>query len=382
MNSKLKSVYCIYCKKKLEIEDYPFGCPECLKSGNPSSVTFTYSEGWKIDASQTGMKRYAAMLPYRDFPTLGEGNTPLISLNRLAKELGLAEIYSKNEFQNPTGSHKDRMNPLIIARALDLGLKTVTAATSGNEGVSLACYAAAAGLHCAIVATRDINPIWKTAIKSAGAELIFTSDSKERWEFIRDKMENDGWFSATNVIDPPVGSCSYGVQGYKTISYEIYEQMENNMPDYILVPVARGDLLWGIYEGLADLKKAGKIVKIPHLIAVEPIERLEKVVSVEDCKKHFTGNTQKTPSIGGDTVTIQSKLAIENSGGFAISASQDIEESILDFGRNGLYLEASSALLITCLRELVKENKIPKNSKVVMISTSHGFKNMSELYAI
>lgn len=379
MNTRISRMYCIQCKAVLETGDYPYGCPHCLKAGHPSSVSFQYDGEWEVREGVRGMKRYARMLPSEDFPSLGEGNTPLISIPRLAHKYGVNELWFKNEFQNPTGSHKDRMNPFIVARAKETGHQVVAAASSGNEGVSLACYAALAGMKCKIVGTKAINPIWRAAIISAGAELIITPTAAERWTYLREKMETEGWLSATNVMDPPVGSCSFGLQGYKTISYELYEEMEK-LPDYIMVPVARGDLLWGIYEGFADLKAAGRIEKIPHLVAVEPFPRIETVNGAEECQKTFAGEYEKTPSIGGTTVTVQSVTALRESGGFAVSVPQDlVEPAIRELGGCGLYLESSSALPIACLKKLREEQKIPEEARVLVVATSHGFKNPPEM---
>lgn len=102
------------------------------------------------------MLRYGERHPYRTFPTLGEGGTPLVSLPILAERLQVQGLWVKNEGQNPTGSHKDRLSPLVVARALELGRTTVVAASSGNQGVSLALYAAAAGLECEIVTTHNM----------------------------------------------------------------------------------------------------------------------------------------------------------------------------------------------------------------------------------
>lgn len=369
-------MYCIQCGEKLTVGDYPMGCPSCLHKGHPSSVTFQYEDGWTGASAGKGMKKYAAMLPYDDFPSLGEGDTPIVSVPRLAEKVGIKNLFVKCEFQNPTGSHKDRMNPLIVLRAREMKYERVAAASSGNEGVSLACYAAAAGISCSIAATETIALHWKQAITAAGAELITTADSIGRWELMRKKMSRDNWFCATNVNIPPVGSCPFGVQGYKTISYEIYEEMKDGLPDYIMIPTSRGDLLWGIYEGFKNLEDAGKIAKIPHLIAVEPFARLEKVKSLNDCAGKYEGNSEKTPSIGGNTVTVQSFLALRKSNGFAVSVPSSLAEaSVCELAENGIYLETSSALPLGGLKRLVKEKKVPESASVMLIATSHGFKN-------
>ncbi|MBH8609481.1 pyridoxal-phosphate dependent enzyme, partial [Thermoactinomyces sp. CICC 10521] len=170
----------------------------------------------------------------------------------LAEQLGIHRFWVKNEGMNPTGSHKDRMSPLVIARALQLGKSSVVVASSGNAGISLAAYASFAGLQCTVITTKDIHEDVKKSIQAYGAQLVMVSDSFQRWELTRELAENQGFYPATNYMFPPVGSNMYGVQGYKTIAYELVQQLKGCSPSVILVPSSRADLLWGVWEGLKE----------------------------------------------------------------------------------------------------------------------------------
>ena len=181
------------------------------------------------------------------------------------------------------------MSPLVIARAIALKRKIVSAASSGNAGVSLAAYAALAGLKCKIITQQNINPIWKRAIEKMGAEIIYTASSAERWTFLQEKVQKEGWYPATNFITPPVGSNPFGVQGYKTIAYELYQ----------------------------DLQEMKKFNKFPRLVAVEPFEQINKVLAGADYRLDFAGDYRLTPSFGGTTVTYQSIQAVKDSKGCA-----------------------------------------------------------------
>ena len=118
INEKTKYMECIKCFSTYEINDYFMGCPSCLNKGEPSSISFKYQD-FKIEQNKVGLNRYLNMLPLRDFPTIGEGNTPTIQLKNLCSELGLKHLWIKNEGQNPTGSHKDRMSPFIMPNQLE-----------------------------------------------------------------------------------------------------------------------------------------------------------------------------------------------------------------------------------------------------------------------
>lgn len=381
MNKLIPYLSCIRCGKVVPLGDYPEGCPYCYILGENTSLEPKYKGDFVIDRSRRGMFRYTSRLPYDDFPTLGEGGTPVIALNSLAKQLGLAELYSKNEFQNPTGSHKDRMNPFVVRRAMEAGCTTVTAASTGNEGVSLACYAAAAGMECCIVSTDTISSIWKSAILSTGAQLLLTHHPAERLALINQKRRDENWYSATNLLTPPTGSCLYGVQGYKTISYELYEDFGRDLPEYIFVPTTRGDLLWGIYRGLQELLDAALIDRLPKLVAVEPAPRLERVLCGESLHTNFACDAKLTSSIGGGTVTFQSLQALSKTNGFAVSFEQsEVMSAVWELGGYGLYLETSAASVLCAVRKALRQGKLSKGARVLIISTSHGYKNPPQFY--
>lgn len=377
MNSYLKKMYCLRCGSQYEIKDYHTGCPSCLKDGYPVNLSFKYEGKQKIRKDKSRMFRYQDFLPYESFPTLGEGNTPVIEVKRLADNFNLKKVYIKNEFQNPTGSHKDRMSPFAVVRAVSLGKKCVVAASSGNAGASLAAYAAAAGIKCKIITTRKMNPIWKKAIELPGAELVLMNTPQERWPYMQKMVEQEDWYPVTNFVTPPVGSNPFGIQGYKTISYEIYEELSNEMPHFILIPSCRADLLWGVYEGFKDLFDFGLIQDIPRLIAVEPFPRISKILGGEDYRNTFLGDSSSTVSIGGDTVTYQAIAAIKLSKGTASNIVQNkVAEYRLELAKLGFYLESSAATIIGSLAELVADQTVPQGASVLMIATSNGYKDV------
>jgi len=378
LNSRVTGMRCLKCGKSLPVGDYFYGCPDCLAKGENSALTFVYEGPAAIDTQACGWKRYAAMLPYDNTVTLGEGFTPAVSLPALAEKLGLHAVYTKNEFQNPTGSHKDRMNPFITARAVQQGYTAVTCASSGNEAASLAAYAAAEGLRCVNVTTAGIPAHWKAASDSCGAELVTVPTPPDRLSYQRENL-GAGLYPATNLLDVPTASCAFGIQGYKTLSYELYERFGEELPDCIFIPSCRGDLLYGIYEGFEDLKRYGYISRLPRLAACEPNPRLELVLQGRSHTESFPGDTSLTASIGGKTTTYQAELALRNTEGFAVSVSQQQAlQAVKELSSYGLYLETSSAIVLPCLKKAMEEGKLPPGASVLLVLTSNGYKNSPE----
>jgi threonine synthase len=381
LNEHLTGFTCLRCRRTYPVgfsaADRGLGCPACLEDGYPASLTVTYADDrpWTPVAGERGLRRYADRLPYRTFPTLGEGDTPLVPLPDLAQELGLETLWLKNEGANPTGSHKDRMSPFVVARAAALGFETVAVASSGNAGASLAAYAAAAGLGCVVVSTRPIRPTWEQAIRFHGAELLLVDEPLERWHLIRAKVEQGLWYPSANHLDPPLGSNPYGVQGFKTVAWEILEASAPMAPTVIVVPTARGDHLWGIWQGLVEAAGLGVLDRLPRLVAAEPFARLSRVLAGADYRDKFAGQAPDMPSITGDTVTHQAMIALRGSNGLAVEAGSDEARAAqIQLAGRGFYVERSSATAFAGLLKLVDLGAVGREDRVVLLITSHGYK--------
>lgn len=319
--------------------------------------------------------RYKAWMPYSSWVSLGEGGTPCTSFPRLAAELGGSAIFIKNEGLNPSGSHKDRTNCLAVTRALDIGATQIVAASSGNGGASLALYAAAAGLRCRIVATPALSPIFRRAITVTGAEIIEVSDSLDRWQCVAEMVRNEGWFAATNYLNPPVGSNHFGLDGLKTVAYEMFEDLGPDLVDAIVVPTSRGDLIWGIYEGFRELAATGLTRAIPRLFAVEPFARISRVLAGEPVTGSFPGTTALA-SIGGSTVTCQAMTAVRASGGGAVIVDDvAVARDQVRLARHGCFAELSSAASLSALERLYAQGQVSSEETVALIVTSNGYKD-------
>ena len=378
INPTFNGLQCVRCNENHGVVDLFEGCPSCLRAGFPSSVAPRYATRPRFLGTHVGMARYADWLPYHRFITLGEGNTPLLQAADLGREIGLSDFYLKQEGANPTGSHKDRMSCQAVSRALDIGVRSVVAASSGNAGVSLAAYAAAAGLACEIVATATCNVVFRRAMEMYGARVVATRELADRWRYMEKRVKEAGAYPITNYLTPPVGSNPYGVDGLKTISFEIFEQLGGVVPDAVIAPADRGDLLWGLYSGFRDLLEVGTTDSLPKLFAVEPYPRLSLVMRGSDYRESYPGKT-KLLSIAGSTATLQGALALRLTKGDAVVTSdEDVVADQRHLARRGHYLELSCAAVFSGARYLRQSGAISDADTVVAISTSTGFKDPAE----
>jgi len=357
INRNAKHLQCIKCKEIYPIDDYYEGCVICKEKGKPSNLTMIYT---------TYDERCA--LPFESYLSLGEGNTPLISFHYDNHAL----LYMKNEGQNPTGSHKDRMSAQIVTRAVSEGFRGVAIASSGNAGISIAAYCAYAGIECTVISTKKLKSQVRKYLENYGAEIILTETPNDRWKVLRDLTE-EGFYPGSNYLSPPVGTIYFGVQGYKSIAYEIFEQLKGKVPSKIFVPTSRGDLLWGVWQGFKELKKFHKLISLPQIIAVEPFQRLDLVHKGEDYTRLFPGQTELT-SIAGSTVTYQAVAAIkESSGNVVVVSSKAAFIAQKYLANRGIFLEPSSASVFSGFMRLKQKGIIYENEIIVLIGTSSGF---------
>jgi len=384
LNPELLGFSCIRCQADLAIGDYAEGCPACFSRGEPSTVRSKYRE-WPSalsDGCERGMARYAAWMPYTSWVSLGEGGTSCARFQALADETRAAAIFIKNEGQNPSGSHKDRVSCLAVTRALDVGATKIVAASSGNGGASLALYAAAAGLRCSIVTTPALSAVYRRAIEMTGAEIVTAPESLDRWQHVAKMANEQQWFPATNYLNPPVGSNHFGLDGLRTVAFEIFEELGASAMDVVLVPTSRGDLIWGLYEGFNQLRAVGLIRSAPRLFAVEPFSRISAVLGGQRITGAFPGTTKLT-SIAGSTVTYQAIEAIRATGGGAVVVDDEtVARDQVRLARHGCYAELSSAATLTGLDLLLNHRTISRDESVVLIATSSGYKELPETQAV
>ncbi|MGE8678418.1 MAG: pyridoxal-phosphate dependent enzyme [Achromobacter marplatensis] len=361
MNPRLSALRCIRCASLWSPDDYPEGCPSCLATGHPATLECCYDP-----ADENSAIPVPVLAPI----TLGEGGTPTLEAMDLARAEGVGQLWLKCESANPTGSHKDRMAAQLVSRARLAGATRVAAASSGNAGVSLAAYCAAAGLQADIAITRNCPPLQREAMQRFGAKLSAFEDSLARWPYVSDLCRNHGAFAGTNYLNPPVGTHPYGVEGYKPIAQEILDAC--GAPTDIIVPTARGDLLWGIFLGWQHLLDSGRIARLPRLHAVEPYARLSRARAAGDARGLWEGITDQY-SIAGGTCTLQSLEALSRSGGTPIEVSDAAAAQAQQrLERRGLSTELSSAAALAAVSRLRRSGVLDAESSVVLMVTSDG----------
>lgn len=340
------------------------------------------------------MWRYIELLPVPDeryVVSLNEGGTPLIKANRLGEALGLRNLYLKDETRNPTGSFKDRAMSVSVSMAKFFGYKRAVIASSGNAAASLAAYGARAGIE-----VYALVPHFAAAGKVAQLVLYGAKVIKIRWveaedptvKMMRALYERYGFYPSPSfgVFNP------YQVEGPKTISMEIVEQLRFGVPTQVFVPTGAGSLLTGVYKGFRDFNAIGFINGFPRLVAVQPegnyplvrawIERADPfgIRPWEKAPETIATGLEDTYPWDGDMAL---RALYETKGyGVVVSDPEIVNAMKLLAKYEGILAEPSGAAGLAGLIKAKDEGEVDRDEDVVVLVTGHGLKDPDVLKGI
>jgi len=370
-------------------DGFIYVCKECF---GPLDVEYAEEE-LKVSKDlfttrEKSMWRYFELLPIKERSSivdLDAGFTPLHRCDRLTEKLGLRRLYIKNDALNPTYSFKDRPSGVGVSKALELGLRAVGSASTGNLAASTAAYAARAGIPCYIFVPKGLEQSKIVQSLSYGPKVV----------------EVDGTYDDANRLAAEAGE-TYGigfvninlrpfyVEGSKTLAYEVAEQLGWTLPDHIIVPVGSGALLNAICKGIEEIYRLGLISSTdvaihaaqPH--GCSPIVDAFKAGSEDVTPVEAPETIAKSLAIGdpGDGVYVVRRL--KQFGGRAESVNDaEIVESIrLLASTEGIFTEPAGGVSVGVLRKLVSEGVIKRDERVVCLVTGNGLKAPEALTGI
>lgn len=385
--SRVLGLQCVRCNQLYAETDLWTGCPACAAEGKPANTAVVYDlerlrqRGFgrsDLAGDGAGLWRFASLLPI-DPPhqiSLGEGGTPLLFPGGLSQELG-THLYLKDESRNPTWSYKDRLAAVAVSHAKSTGAPGVVTSSTGNHGAATAAYAAAAGIPCVVLTLTSVPETMKTLMQAYGAQVFALRSGPDRWKLMAE-LVRQRWEPTGNFVNPPVGSNPYGVEGYKTIAYEIALAWNWQVPDWVVVPASYGDGLFGVWKGFVDLQALGLTPHVPRMVAAEVFGPL---ASTLEAGKDYPEPVAAGPSVGFSIATpvsaYQALLALRSSEGTAVRVNDaEMEEMQLRLARRaGIYVEASSAAGVAAAAQLAQRGIISLGDRVVCVLTSTGLKD-------
>lgn len=379
----MKALKCRECGR-----EYPLTASHvCEFDFGPLEVVYDYDRIKKSLTQQAvtsrgkSMWRYRELLPVEGDPTVGlqVGFTPLIKAERLAKELGIRELWIKNDAVNyPTLSFKDRVVSVALSRARELGFDTVACASTGNLANSVAANAASAGLKAYVFIPHDLEQgkILNSLVYSANVIAIkgHYDDVNKLCAEIAGRFE----WAFVNVNMRP-----YYAEGSKSMAFEIAEQLGWRLPQHTVIPMASGSLLTKIYKGYQELAKLGLVSATEtHIHGAQPagcspISSAQKA-GLDFFKPVKPNTIAKSLAIGTPADGFYALKVMKETAGAAEDVTDDeIRDAIkLLAETEGIFAETAGGVTLGVAKKLIASGKIPRNESVVVCITGNGLKTL------
>lgn len=364
---RLITIACANCGRVYPLDGTPYKCPVCGGIFDiPEPLPYDPS---KIDLSQPGIWRYRHTFGLPDGTeavSLGEGNTPL----RWADVLG-RRVAFKCEYENPTGSFKDRGTSVIAGFLKSRGVREVVEDSSGNAGASLAGYAPQAGIRARIFVPASASGPKLDQIESYGAVIVPISGSRSDVTAAVLKEAEKGAVYASHAYLP------FNLPGYATAAYEIYEQM-GTMPSAVITPCGQGGLLLGLARGFDAIRQSGHFVQMPKMIGVQaracaPMWVMSTVGMagmgfVTEGQTLAEGVKVRNP-VRGDALL---RAVKSTQGSFVAVDEEQILRGRDELKKRGFSVEPTSGLVWNALEQVINDLKDP----IVVLLTGAGFKSL------
>ena len=347
------------------------------------------ARAWSRDslaAREPSMWRYRELMPLLEGEapvTLGEGWTPMMHTKRLGAAVGMSELYVKDESLNPTNSFKARGLSAAVTRAFHLGADALSIPTAGNAGNAMAAYAASAGLTAHVFMPRDVKKPFIRECELYGASVtlvdgLITDAGKKAAEL----GKANGWYDVSTLKEP------YRIEGKKTMGYEVAEQFNWTLPDWIIYPTGGGTGMVGMWKAFAEMSALGWIdpVKRPHMVTVQaegcaPIiraydEGAERSTMFENA--HTVADGLRVPKAIGDFLVLR---AVRESGGAAVAVSDaDMVTAMREMGAlEGISAAPEGGAAFHALKVLIQQGRVLPHHRVVVFNTGGALKYLDVL---
>ena len=393
---------CTTCGAKYEQNEVTYLCPVCEKENTPDippkgilKTLYHYGKiknlaKWYKLFDKLKAKEYRELLPInseRSLSWLKVGKTPLYKISSTSipinkkKQKRVYEIFLKDDSQNPTFSFKDRASELICAYAKEQGIDTIVAASTGNAGSSLAGICASQKQNAIIFAPASAPKAKLTQILMYGAQLIPVDGSyDDAFDLSIEATKKFGWYNRNTAYNP------FTIEGKKIVSFEIFQQMRQQLPDRVFVPVGDGCIISGVFKGFEDLLKLDLIKKIPTIVAVQS-EKSDNIVRNLDNDKFVTKpSTTIADSIAVDiprNFWMTKKFMDEYAGESVIVSDDEIISASKVLSENtGIFSEPAAATAFAGIMKYAEKELIDEKSKNVVLLTGSGLKDLKSVQGI
>ena len=381
--SYLIHLECSKCGQKHDADKVQTVCEAC---GKPLFARYDL-EGVKdltspedLVGREASMWRYWELLPVRDPKnkvSLGEGWTPMTCVKRLGNEIGLNDLWIKDEGIIPTGTFKARGLAMAVSKAKELGIKVLALPSAGNAAGAMTAYGARAGMESYVFMPVDAPDVNKIECQAVGAKVVLVRGLiTDCGKMVADGIEEMGWFPLSTLKEP------YRIEGKKTMGLEVAEQMGWKLPDVIIYPTGGGTGIIGMWKAFDEMEELGWIgSERPRMVSVqaEGCAPLPKAFEEGKDESEFWEGAEtiaaglRVPHALGDFLILN---AVRESGGTALAVSdEEIMDNVGMLARNeGLFACPEGAATLAGLRRMIAEGQVDADERVVLFNTGTGLK--------
>jgi threonine synthase len=371
-----------YPKEAIYVCEYCFGPLEVDYDYNKIKNKLTKET---ISLRGKNLWRYRELLPIDNDPIVGlnSGFTPLIKATNLAKEFGVKELYIKDDsVSHPTLSFKDRVVSVAITKAKEFGFDTVACASTGNLANSVSSQSASAGLKCYVFIPSDLESGKIVASQVYAPKVVAVEGNYDEVNRLCSEIANKYKWAFVNINIRP-----YYAEGSKTYIYEIVEQLNWQVPDNIVVPVAGGSLISKVWKGLNELYKLGFVDEVKTKVYAAQAKGCSPVVTAikenNEIIKPVKPNTiAKSLAIGNPADGYYAFKTVKDSGGWGEDVTdEEVVEGIKLLARTeGIFTETAGGVTVAATKKLIEQGKISKDESIVISITGNGLKTQEALH--
>lgn len=383
--SNLKCRECgrLYPKEAIHICEFDFGP---LEAAYDYDLIAKHINRDVIESRPQTMWRYRELLPIDGEPTVGfqVGFTPLVRADRLARHLGVEELYIKNDTVNyPTLSFKDRVVSVALSRARELGFQVVACASTGNLANSVAANAAAAGLTSYVLIPANLEKSKIVGSLVYGTQVIGIEGPYDQVNRLCSEIAGKYGWGFVNVNLRP-----YYAEGSKSMGFEIAEQLGWKLPKHTVIPMASGSLLTKIHKAYNEFIKVGILPEEKFSVhgaqasGCSPISEAQKKRTDIVKPVPHPDTIVKSLAIGTPADGYYALRSMEQTGGSAEDCTdEEVIRGIRDLAEYaGIFAETAGGVTVACARKLIDSGKIPRNESIVLCITGHGLKTQEAIH--
>ncbi len=380
---------CLICGRHYRPDEIDYVCPDHGDEGvldviyDYDFISRQFSKESLLKSNDFSIWRYLPLLPVDPrvaVPSLSIGWTPLYHSPRLSSDLGLKDIWVKDDGRQPTASFKDRASAIAVIKAKEKGAEIITTASTGNAAAALSGLCASIQQANVIFVPETVPQAKIAQLLVFGSRVILVKGTyDDAFELCLKATKTYGWYNRNTAYNP------YMTEGKKTASYEICEQLDWNAPDRVFVSVGDGCIIGGLHKGLKDLFTLGWIDKMPKLMGVQAIGSSYMYTAWKNDENILTKPPIKAQTVA-DSISaglprdrIKALAAVkETDGAFICVEDNDILGAIPELARStGVFAEPAGAAAYAGLVKAVEQNLVSKDETIVVLNTGNGLKDIT-----